>query len=422
MGRLLFILYQITIYCLIPLVLIRYFFKGLFDKTYRHRLAERFGKLPRSIEPNSIWFHAASVGEVNAAIPLVNRILESSSHRIVMTCVTPTGSEQIKKSLKSRVQHVYAPLDAGWIVRRFFSKLAPKSLVIVETELWPNLIRQAELKQVPVYFASLRISNQTFRRARKLQPLCEYVLKDVAAFGTQTEVDSKRIIEIGAERARVHLTGNLKFDVEPPKRLFSVGAKLRASWGGSSRETIILGSSHEKEEQQFLSVYRKLKQEFPRLVSVIVPRHPDRFDSVFEMIEATGYSVVRRSQWESESAESADVILVDTMGELIQFYAACDVAVVGGSFVPIGGHNILEPILAGIPVLYGPEMSNFTEISRLVSTAKAGQQVQTWDDCKAALSQLLHDSSLRTATVHRGGKLLKQNRGSLARTMELLEI
>ena len=140
------------------------------------------------------------------------------------------------------------------------------------------------------------------------------------------------------------------------------------------------------------------------------------------MIEATGYSVVRRSQWESESAESADVILVDTMGELIQFYAACDVAVVGGSFVPIGGHNILEPILAGIPVLYGPEMSNFTEISRLVSTAKAGQQVQTWDDCKAALSQLLHDSSLRTATVRRGEKLLEQNRGSLARTMELLEI
>ena len=315
----------------------------------------------------------------------------------------------------------YAPLDAGWIVRRFFSKLAPKSLVIVETELWPNLIRQAELKQVPVYFASLRISNKTFRRARKLQPLCEYVLKDVAAFGTQTEVDSKRIIEIGAERARVHLTGNLKFDVEPPKRLFSVGAKLRASWGGSSRETIILGSSHEREEQQFLSVYRKLKQEFPRLVSVIVPRHPDRFDSVFEMIEATGYSVVRRSQWESESAESADVILVDTMGELIQFYAASDVAVVGGSFVPIGGHNILEPILAGFQFYMVLKCRTSPRFPDSYRRAKAGQQVQTWDDCKAALSQLLHDSSLRTATVRRGEKLLKQNRGSLARTMELLK-
>ena len=422
MGKLLFMLYGITIYCLIPLVLTRYLFKGVFDKTYRPRLAERFGRLPNSIEPNSIWIHAASVGEVNAAFPLVNRILESSDHRVVMTCVTPTGSAQIIKRLTSRMQHVYAPLDAGWIVKRFFEKLKPKSLVIVETELWPNLIHHAGLRNVPVYFASLRISDQTFRTAKQLQPLCEYVLKDVAAFGTQTEVDSERIVAIGAERTRVHRTGNLKFDAEPPKHLFSAGAALRDCWGGNGRETIILGSSHEKEEQQFLSVYRSLKKDFPRLVGVIVPRHPDRFDSVFEMIEAADYSVVRRSRWDAESADSAEIILVDTMGELMQFYAASDVAVVGGSFAPIGGHNILEPILAGIPVLFGPEMSNFAEISKLVTTVKAGRQVQNWENCRLALSQLLHDSDLRAATVRRGEELLKHNRGSLARTVELLKI
>ncbi len=422
MGKLLFILYRVVIYILVPVLFVRYLLKGIFDQSYQSRLAERFGKLPSSIQAKSIWVHAVSVGEVNAAVPLVNQILDNFDCPVVMTCVTPTGSEQIKKSFGARVQHVYAPLDVGWIVKIFFKKLNPRSLIILETEIWPNLIHHASRSKVPVNFASLRISDRTFHSANRWKPLCEYVLQNVTAFGAQTQVDADRIIQLGANRSRVQRTGNLKFDFEPPQHLSSMGSSLRDSWGGKRRETVILGSSHEQEEEQFLAIFQNLKEEFSQLVAVIVPRHPDRFDAVYQIIVDSGFSVVRRTQWDVSSLESADVILVDAMGELMQFYAASDVAIVGGSFVPIGGHNILEPILVGIPVIFGPDMSNFKEISRLVSDAKAGQQVQNWRDCKETIMKLLKNPDEFDSSIRQGQELLARNRGALKRTLAHLKL
>ena len=420
MGKLLFNFYRTVIFLLLPAIYVRYMLKGIRRPVYRERMMERFGAIPAHTKKGVIWIHAVSVGETNAALPLVKNLLAAQDRPILMTCVTPTGSAQIKKSLGDQVEHIYAPVDAGVIVRKFLKKLQPCAIVIFETELWPNLIRNGLSKNIPILFANLRLSDNTFRNGKRLKSLSRYTLQGVDAFCVQTRVDYERIISLGADPSRVHTTGNLKFDVKPPGGIRESGRSLREYWGGESRETIILGSSHEGEETLFIKTFERLRESFPRLVCVIVPRHPERFDQVFQMISASEYSVVRRSNWQDDAPESIDVVLVDTMGELIQFYAASDVAVVGGSFVPIGGHNILEPILAGIPPVFGPEMSNFREISRLTQSAQAGRQVQSTEELESVIAEYLGDSKLRNMATRNGERLLQDNQGALTATYKCL--
>ena len=422
MGKLLFTFYRIVIFLLLPAIYVRYMLKGIRKPMYRERMMERFGAIPAHTKKGVIWIHAVSVGEVNAALPLVKNLLAVQDRPILMTCVTPTGSAQIKTSLGDQVEHIYAPIDAGVIVRKFLKKLQPCAIVIFETELWPSLIRNGLSQNIPILFANLRLSDNTFRNGKRLQSLSRYTLRGVDAFCVQTSVDSERIVSLGADSARVHTTGNLKFDVKPPSGIRESGRSLREYWGGESRETIILGSSHEGEEILFIKAFERLRERFPRLVCVIVPRHPERFDQVFQMISESGYSVIRRSNWQDDTPESIDVVLVDTMGELIHFYAAADVAVVGGSFVPIGGHNILEPILAGIPPVFGPEMSNFREISRLTLSAQAGRQVQNTRELETVIAAYLDDPKLRNTAAGNGEELLQDNQGALATTLEHLSV
>ena len=420
MGRIAFLVYRAAMFLLLPVILIRYFLKAQFTSAYRDRLSERFGFIPDQMPTGMIWIHAVSVGEVNAAVPLITDLLQYQKRQVLVTCVTPTGSTQISRSLGAQVEHVYAPVDAGFVVRRFLKRLRPAMIVIMETELWPNLIHQSTSANIPVVFANMRLSDRTFAGASRIKQLSRYILKDASAFCVQTEEDGHRIVELGASQSKVSVTGNLKFDVIAPEGVSEKGKEIRDYLGGDGIQAIILGSSHDGEEAGFLDMLEKLKDDFPNVIGIIVPRHPERFDSVFEVTSRRGFSVVRKSQWGSQLPDRVDVILVDSMGELMEFYAASDIAVVGGSFVPVGGHNILEPLMVGTPLVYGPQMSNFRQISRLVLSAQAGCRVADMNDLSTIVAQLLKQSDFRKEMIHNGYRLLAENRGSVESTRQKL--
>ena len=421
MGQIYSLFYRVLINLLVPVVLVRFLIRGITRREYWQRLAERFGYLPSHLSPGSIWIHAVSVGEVNAVRPLVEYLLENSDVPILLSCVTPTGSAQIKRLFGGRVSQIYAPVDSGIVVNRALGVVKPCAVIIAETELWPNFLCESRIRKIPVAFVNLRLSDTTFSRARFFLPLCRYALKNVSAFCVQTKVDAERITALGASSDLVHVTGNLKFDMKAPEGIQETGAALREHWGGTGRPTVVLGSSHEGEENQFLKLMIELRVDYPELISVIVPRHPERFNRVFRQISDCGFSVSRVSEWHSDAKVNTDVILVDSMGKLLEFYAASDIAIVGGSFAAVGGHNVLEPILVGTPVVFGSDMSNFREISRLVLESGAGERVNDFAALKPALSRLLQDSDLRERRVGNGSRLLEKNRGALQRTTCHLE-
>lgn len=420
MGRMILVVYRTVMFLLLPVIYVRYLLKAGFTPSYRERLSERFGNLPDSIPTGTIWVHAVSVGEVNAAVPMIESLLQSQNRQVLITCVTPTGSAQIKKSLGGQVEHLYAPVDVGIIVRAFLRKLKPAMIVIMETEMWPNLIYQSTSANVPVLFANMRLSDRTFAGATRLRSFSRYVLNGVSAFCVQTEEDRQRIVKIGVPDSKVSVTGSLKFDVTAPEEVLARGRQIRERLGGDDVQVMILGSSHDGEETGFLNVFERLKEEFPMLLGIIVPRHPERFDMVYQAISQRGLQVVRRSQWNGRLPDDASVLLVDSMGELMEYYTASDVAVVGGSFVPVGGHNVLEPLMTGTALIFGPQMSNFRLISELVLTAQAGFQVSDMDELAMSVRKLLSGPDLQQEMVAKGYQLLAENRGSVKRTCERL--
>ncbi len=420
MGRLYYYIYQVAISLLVPAVLIRFLIRSIHQPEYRHRLFERTGFVPPQVPSGSIWIHAVSVGEVNAAKPLVDRLLESVDTPLLLSCVTPTGSAQAERLFGDRVAHIYAPIDAGFAVARTFRALRPSALIIVETELWPSLLCEARARKVPVAFANLRISDQTFTKAQSFLPLCRHAFEGVAVFCAQTDIDADRITALGAQRDKVYTTGNLKFSASVPEDTVHIATSLRERWG-ATRPVIVLASSHEGEEHGFLQLLTQLRETLPSLVSLIVPRHPERFEEVYQQISQFELKVVRRSQWSNEGTIDAEVVLVDSMGELLQMYAAADVAVVGGSFVAAGGHNVLEPLRVGTCVVFGPGMSNFREISQLLIDHDAGEQVDDFAKLGQTLVKLLSDPMYRSMRVKNGFQLLESQCDALERTVERLQ-
>ena len=421
MGKVLFRVYGALMYLVLPLILLRYCFKGLRSARYFARFRERFGFIPDEIASGLIHVHAVSVGEANAAEPLVREILRmKGAQSVLMTCTTPTGSARIRQMFGDQVHHSYAPIDIGVSVRRFLSRAKPNLLVLIESEVWPNLICSCSERGIPIHFVNMRISDRSLRRSMNLRALHQFVTSNVAGFNVQTDADQARMLQLGASPEQVHVTGNLKFDMTVPEGLEAGGRQLREKWG-AERPVILLGSSHPGEEELFVEMSKKLRDSLPNLVSIFVPRHPERFEDVFRLLEAAGLNTLRRSSWDSgESNGKIEAVLVDTMGELLNFYAACDVAVVGGSFVDVGGHNILEPIVAGAAVVFGPNMSNFRQIAELVAGQNAGHQVRSADELIFIVKELLDEPELRMKFVNNGRMLMEQNRGALLRTLSNL--
>lgn len=409
--------YSLILYLLVPGALLRLAWRGLRNRGYWHRWGERFGFIPR-MPAATIWLHAVSVGEVRASAPLVRAMLKDyPGHRIMLTTMTPTGSATVHELFGDTVLHCYAPYDLPTVVRRFLNRSQPRLALIMETEFWPNLFHQCHARNIPLVLANVRLSEQSARGYRRFAGLTRATLAKVRAVGAQALEDAERIRELGART--VEITGNIKFELEIPTELPAKAAILRDGYG--SRPVWIAASTREGEEQLVLQAFKRLRGDFPNLLLILVPRHPERFEFVARLCAQENLTLQRRSAHLSSVAPGTSVLLGDTMGELLLFYASADVAFIGGSLVPLGGQNLLEAAALAVPVVFGPHMFNFREISRMTLERGAGRQVTNVIELADAIAAYIRDANARRIAGEAGRRMVASNRGSLSKTLALIE-
>lgn len=408
--------YTPLVYLLVPFVILRLVVRGFSDRNYWYRWNERFGFI--NISPGGIWIHAVSVGEVQAAAPLVEALLPEDE--VLVTTTTPTGSAQLKRLFPEGVKHCYAPYDLPAVVFRFINRAQPRCLIVLETEIWPNVIRCCVDRDIRVAFVNLRLSQRSFKKYFRIKGLMQLVLKQVDQFAVQSTFDATRLKDLGARSESIHVTGSIKFEVELPASLTEVAQVLRREWG-QSRTVLIAGSTHEGEDDLMLEAYQRLKPRHPELLLVIVPRHPERFTAVARLAKRKRLNAALRTESNHPLTEDVDVYVGDTMGELSLMYAASDIAFVGGSLAKIGGHNILEPCALGVPVVFGPHMFNFLQISELALDRSAAIQVNDVDALVSTMDELLSDANLRFRIGEAGQNLIQENKGALQRTLSVLD-
>jgi len=413
------LLYNGLIYLLqIPLVAY-WLFRAIANQSYRNRIGQRFGIGYPQFE-KCIWIHAVSVGEVQAAVPLVRALARRfPGYEMLVTTVTPTGAARVKALFGDAVSHCYIPSEMPTAVDRFFESTSPELALIMETEIWPNLYHGCGVRNIPLVLVSARISPKSVDGYRSLLPLFRNTLSHGIIIAAQSDADAERFRSLGANPVRTWVTGNIKFDIELPTGLVEQGQLLRTQIFGD-RPVWVAGSTHDQEEQQVLAAHRVLKEQHPDLLLVLVPRHPERFSMVRELIENEGYECVARTQNEPCSA-STDVFLGDTMGELPLFYAASDVAFVGGSMVPIGGHNLLEPAALGLPVISGLHVYNAQEIADMFISLGACRIVTDSRDLAMAVEDLIANPQKAKKSGARGLEIVQRNRGALNNLLGLLE-
>jgi 3-deoxy-D-manno-octulosonic-acid transferase len=407
----------------VPAVLLRLWWRGRKEPGYRQHLAERLGlyrRLPadRRTAP-VIWLHAVSVGETRAAEPLVDALLcDYPAHTILLTHMTPTGratGRALFAQHGSRVVQCYSPYDTGWMVARFIRHFAPCLCVLMETEVWPNMIAQCARYRVPVALVNARLSARSLAKAQRFSALLGAAARGLSCVAAQTEADAARLRTLGA--SGVQVTGSIKFDVEPPQQMLQRGAALRTLIG--ARPVLLCASTREGEEALILDALPALNLDDALLL--MVPRHPQRFDAVAQLVAARGLSMCRRSGLEDARVSSdVQVLLGDSMGEMFAYYAACDVAFIGGSLLPLGGQNLIEACAVGKPVLIGPHTFNFSGVSDDAIAAGAALRAA---DATAMLTQAARLLSAGAECADMGHKALRfaqQHRGATVRTMALL--
>jgi len=409
----------LLIYLAAPVVLLTHLWRGLRDPSYRERLGERFGFGP-ALPGETIWIHAVSVGEVQAAESLVKQLLaRHPRHPLLLTTVTPTGAARARQLFGSTVRLRYVPFDLPGSVRRFFDRVRPRLAMILETELWPNLYAECGRREVPLVLASARISPRSVGRYRRLVPLFRQTLSHGIVIAAQSETDAARFRSIGANPSRTHVTGNIKFDFQPPHGIEEHGARWREA-NAPGRPIWVAGSTHEGEEDMILDAHRAVRKQFSEALLVLVPRHPQRFDVARGLLTRRGEAYTNRSSG-TAIPRATSVMLGDTMGELMMFYAAADVAFVAGSLVPIGGHNLLEPASLGRPVLTGPHNFNSEAVARLLFEAGAARVVADTGQLGEAVSGLLGNIDIRVSMGVAGRGVLDANRGALDRLLKLVD-
>jgi 3-deoxy-D-manno-octulosonic-acid transferase len=398
-----------------------FLWKGRASGKYLRTFRERMGRLPVYLNldgDRSIWIHAVSVGEVLAARPLVPALRERfPGHRLFLSTTTLTGNE-IAKSVRGLDGLFFAPFDFPHAVRRALEVVNPSLLVLVETELWPNLIHEASRRGARVALVNGRISPRSFPRYRRVRRFLSGMLSEVDLFLMQGEPHAERIRAMAAPPERVKVTGNLKFDAveagRPPERV------VRLLHGGSPRPLWVAGSTMPGEEELVLRAFHRVRERVPHARLLLAPRHRERFAEVPGLIESAGFRCLRRSALDPDSWSDGEVLLLDTLGELAQVYSLASVVFVGGSLVPTGGHNILEPAVAGKPVVVGPHMENFQEIADTFHAESAMVQVASADELGREVSALMLDEPRRRALGERARGLVGRNRGAVGRTTDAL--
>jgi len=412
------------IWTLFLLVLSPYFlFRTLLQRHFREGVPDRLGLLPRVSGERPIWIHASSVGEVLCTVPLVKRIRkESPCARIILTTMTRTGYETALRSVPEAEKVFLLPLDHPLIVRTAFRRIRPRVLLLAETELWPNLLRTFARNRVPIGLFNGRISSKSLRGYFFLKPLFGPCLRGVSVFLMQTDEDRNRIVAIGAPFERTRVTGNLKFDQTLSSRDAREASTTARSLGLCGEETILIaGSTHSGEEEILLQVFKNPEISNFRPVLILAPRHLDRLPEVERALQRQGIVWRRRSGLSPDSSAGPDpgggprVILLDTMGELMRLYSLGTAVFIGGSLVPVGGHNPLEPLFFKKCVLFGPFMFNFRDISRMLIEAGGAIQVQDREDLLIQLKRLFSDRAVRNEMGEKGYRCLTRNQGATER-------
>jgi 3-deoxy-D-manno-octulosonic-acid transferase len=407
-------------YMMVPLFIWRLFRRGFNARDYWQRWGERFGYSDQPELMDSIWVHAVSVGEVQAAVPLIEHFLQQDkAHPVMITTMTPTGSSRVKRLFGDRVHHVYAPYDLPDAVNRFLNRINPIKVIVMETEIWPNMITWCFKRNVPLVLANARLSERSAKGYRRVPRLGKLAIRRIRLIAAQSEPDKQRLISIGATEEQITVTGSIKMDVDLPASLREQGEVLRRRLG-MGRAIWVAASTHEGEEEQVLKAYRQIRQQTPDSLLVLVPRHPERADSVEALCQREGYDVMRRTADKGVN-DVKDIYLVDTLGELTQFFAACDVAYIGGSLVPVGGHNMIEASALGVAVVFGPHLFNFQEISTQLLEADAARIIHDSDALAGTVTELLADANLRHQLGENGKQFIEANRGALQRLIELIE-
>ncbi|MEO8002657.1 MAG: lipid IV(A) 3-deoxy-D-manno-octulosonic acid transferase [Arenimonas sp.] len=412
--------YSLVMYALTPLTLIHLVSRGFNQREYFKRWSERFAMYRAPAMAPCIWLHAVSVGEVNAITPLLQSLRRDyPGTPLLITTTTPTGSARVKALFGDQVQHVYLPYDTPGAVNYFLNYFQPKIAIIMETEIWPNLFAEVGKRHIPLLIVNARLSERSMRGYRVIACLMNIAMRSVTQVAAQSSADLLRYQKLGIKPSQGQVTGNLKFDVELPVQLSEQAKQWRAAWG--SRPAWIAASTHPEEEIAVIAAHKKIREQYPNALLLWAPRHPERFDSVMELVNEQQWRVSNRVVHRQPNIDS-DVFIINTLGELLAFYACADVAFVGGSFQAIGGHNLLEPASLAIPSVVGPHTFNFVGITQLLLDVGAVQQLENPEQLPEAILRFIHDKKLAQQCGNAGRKRIERERGALERTLKLIEL
>ncbi|MEO7051640.1 MAG: lipid IV(A) 3-deoxy-D-manno-octulosonic acid transferase [Rhodanobacter sp.] len=413
-------LYTLAMFLVTPLLVLLRLARGLRSQSYRGRWPERFGLFDAPGLAGSLWVHAVSVGEVNAAEPLIKALQRSYPNApLVITTVTPTGAARVHQLFGDSAFQVYLPYDLPFAVRRFMNRIRPRLALIVETEIWPNLYFACQRRGIPLMIVNARLSARSMRGYKPLRALASSALACVDLIAAQSRTDAARYRLLGADPQKVLVSGNMKFDMPIPVGAVAEGAAMRTHWG-MRRPVWIAASTHEGEELAVLEAHLKVLQRLPDALLLLAPRHPERFRLVESTVRSLGFKMATRSV---EGVPSAlhQVCVIDAMGQLMPFFAASDVAFVGGSLVPIGGHNLLEPAALSVPVLVGPHTFNFEEITRSLIEQGGAELVPDVQRLGPDVLRLLLDDARRERMGEAAQQVFERERGAVQRVMQLID-
>lgn len=414
-------LYSILFYLLTPVLLLRLWRRSKKAPAYGKRIGERFGFFtkPSFSSENIVWFHTVSVGEFIGAQPLIKWLLQQNGVQVVVTTMTPTGSEQVKSALGDRVFHVYAPYDTPTAVARFLNKVRPTLFISMETELWPNTLAACKSRKIPCLLINARLSERSFKGYEKFGALTRPMLKNLTKIGVQNSQDAQRFERLGIDASDYSITGNIKFDLALTAEIRNAAADFSQKINPRNvRRIFIAASTHSGEDEIILNAFTRVKSQLDEALLILVPRHPERFNQVHQLCLETGLSVVRRSEMVAEF--HGDILLGDTMGELLMFYGASHAAFVGGSLIPNGGHNFIEAAVWGLPLVSGPHLFNFAEVSRLLDEAEALTIVADADALSDVMIRFLSDKDHSKDVGVRALTVAQNNRGALSKTQQII--
>ena len=419
MNKLMRLIYHTLTYILLPFLILFWFAKSLSNKSYLDRLTQRFGFGYPKLKSGSIWIHAVSVGEVQASIPLVNELkLHYPYKEIIITTVTPTGSKQVKNIFKGAVKTSYIPFETNFAIKNFFNSIKPSVALIMETEIWPNLYKECGTRGIPLILVSARISEKSLINYKRFLPLFRDTLSHGILIAAQSQIDADRFFALGASEDRTWIMGNIKFDFKLPEEILTK-AKIYRSKIFPRRHIWIAASTHEHEEEIILEAHKKISKKIGNLLLILVPRHPERFAKITQILKEDNWIYSKKSD-DQDIPESCQVLLIDTIGELLFFYACSDVAFVGGSLLPVGGHNLLEPAAIGLPIITGAHTFNQKEMTDRLAQVNALRIVHNANSLSSDVIFFLTNTEESKNAGQRGKLIVENNKGAIKSLMKRL--